>query len=62
MRCCRDGWSAAELNGIDDEVVQAVEQAIRFAERSAFPDPSTLYDYVQSHPIHLPTCSGTQAQ
>jgi TPP-dependent pyruvate/acetoin dehydrogenase alpha subunit len=45
-----DGFSHAELAAIEAEVVQAVAEAIRFAEESPFPDPSTLYDYLYSNP------------
>lgn len=48
------GCSEAEMNGIEAEVVHAVEEAIRFAEESAFPDPVTLYDYMFSNPVLYP--------
>jgi len=45
------GFSGDELAGIDAEVVEAVAEAVRFAEQSAFPDPSSLYDYMYSDPL-----------
>lgn len=39
-----------EVSAIDAEVEQIVEDAVRFAEESPEPDPSTLYDYVYSNP------------
>lgn len=47
-----EGFSEAELAAIDAEVLEAVRQAIRFAEESPLPDPAALYDYLYSHPIH----------
>lgn len=48
------GHDAAELEAIEREVDEAVAEAIRFAEDSPLPDPSTLYDYMYSNPIRYP--------
>lgn len=52
-----DGVDESELDAIEEEVVTAVQQAVRFAESSEFPHPETLYDYLFSHPIHVPASS-----
>jgi acetoin:2,6-dichlorophenolindophenol oxidoreductase subunit alpha len=49
-----DGASDTELKAIQDEVIVAVAEAIRFAEESPLPDPSTLYEYMYSNPINYP--------
>jgi pyruvate dehydrogenase E1 component alpha subunit len=43
--------TAAELQAIEDEVQQAVADALDFARRSPFPDPSELYDDMYAVPI-----------
>lgn len=48
------GFSDARLEAIEGEVVDAVAEAIRFAEDSPLPDPATVYDYMYSHPIRYP--------
>jgi TPP-dependent pyruvate/acetoin dehydrogenase alpha subunit len=45
------GFAEAELKELEDEAVAAVQEAIRFAEASALPDPATLHDYLYSHPV-----------
>jgi pyruvate dehydrogenase E1 component alpha subunit len=45
------GMSDGDLKRIEDEVEASIAQAIEFAEQSAYPDPSTLYDYLYSNPI-----------
>ena len=44
----------ADLQAIDQAVADDVSAAVSFAEESAYPDPSTLYDYMYSNPIHYP--------
>jgi TPP-dependent pyruvate/acetoin dehydrogenase alpha subunit len=44
------GFDGSELTAIETEVAAAVGAAIRFAEESPWPDPSTLYDYLYSSP------------
>ena len=48
------GCSDAALKAIEEEVVAAVKEAIRFGEESPLPDVATLYDYMYSQPIHYP--------
>jgi pyruvate dehydrogenase E1 component alpha subunit len=50
----KNGFREAELESIESEAVAAVQEAIRFAEGSPFPEPSTLYDYMYSNPILYP--------
>ena len=40
-----------ELNAIDSEVDAQMEEAVRFADESPVPDPSTLTDYVYTEPV-----------
>jgi TPP-dependent pyruvate/acetoin dehydrogenase alpha subunit len=49
-----EGCSDAELKAIEEQVGATVKEAIRFAEESPFPDTTTLYDNMYSHPIHYP--------
>lgn len=49
-----DNFSEIELKAIEDEVATTVEAAIQFGEESPLPDPTTLYDYMYSHPINYP--------
>jgi TPP-dependent pyruvate/acetoin dehydrogenase alpha subunit len=46
-----EGVGESELASIEEEVETMVQDAIQFAEASAFPDPASLYDYLYSHPI-----------
>src|SRR5262249_42078436 len=48
-----DGFAESELNSIEHEVSAAVDAAVEFAESSASPDLSTLYDYLYSDPIDV---------
>lgn len=50
----REGFAETELKNIEDEEVIAVAEAIRFAEESPLPDPSTLYEYMFCQPINYP--------
>lgn len=43
-----EGINRAELDALEDEVAVAIEEAIRFAEESPFPDPATLYENLYS--------------
>ena len=43
-----EGFTESELAEFESEVASAIQEAIRFAEESAFPDPATLYDYLNS--------------
>ena len=45
------GFAPAELRALEDEVTQAVAQAIEFAEHSPLPDPTDLHQYAYSTPI-----------
>jgi acetoin:2,6-dichlorophenolindophenol oxidoreductase subunit alpha len=45
------GFSASELESIEEHVLTTVKDAIQFAEDSAMPDPAGLYDYLYSNPI-----------
>jgi TPP-dependent pyruvate/acetoin dehydrogenase alpha subunit len=49
-----EGFGESELKSIEDEVAQAVRDAIRFGDESPLPDPATLYDYMYSNPIDYP--------
>jgi TPP-dependent pyruvate/acetoin dehydrogenase alpha subunit len=49
-----EGFSGAELESIEGEVVAAVHEAIRFGEESPLPDPADLYAYMYSNPILYP--------
>ena len=40
-----------QLDQIDSEVRQQVEEAVRFAEESPFPDPEELYTDIYANPI-----------
>jgi pyruvate dehydrogenase E1 component alpha subunit len=42
--------SAAELRQIEQQVQDEVDEAVRFAEESPFPDPSTLLDHLYAQP------------
>jgi len=46
-----EGFDEGELQAMESEVVDSVNQAIRFAEASPLPSPAGLYDYLYSHPI-----------
>jgi pyruvate dehydrogenase E1 component alpha subunit len=51
----REGVLTAEQREqIDRDAIQRVEEAVEFAERSPFPDPSSLYDdvYVLDEQVH----------
>jgi TPP-dependent pyruvate/acetoin dehydrogenase alpha subunit len=47
----KEGFTGAELNEIESEVIDTVNQAIRFGEESPSPNPAALYDYLCSQPI-----------
>jgi len=51
QRLVADGFADSELDSIEHEVSAAVEAAVEFAESSASPELSTLYDYLYSDPI-----------
>jgi pyruvate dehydrogenase E1 component alpha subunit len=46
-----EGFTDVELAAIESEVADTVNQAIRFAEESASPNPATLFDHLFSHPV-----------
>jgi acetoin:2,6-dichlorophenolindophenol oxidoreductase subunit alpha len=52
------GMSEAALTAIECEVSDAVSASIRFAEESAAPDPTRLYEYLYSTPISGAAPSG----
>lgn len=41
----------SELVSVEQEVIRAVEEAVRFAEESPSPNPKALYDYLHSTPV-----------
>jgi pyruvate dehydrogenase E1 component alpha subunit len=45
------GFSGDELSQMEHEVATAVAEAIRFAESSGAPHPSSLFDYLYSNPL-----------
>jgi pyruvate dehydrogenase E1 component alpha subunit len=45
------GFSETELATVEQEVAQAVQEAIRFADESPLPDPASLYDDLYSCPV-----------
>lgn len=57
-----EGASENELGRIEQEVIQEVTAAIRFAEESPLPDPATLYDFMFSNPISYPEKRDVQAR
>jgi TPP-dependent pyruvate/acetoin dehydrogenase alpha subunit len=46
-----EGWSDAELQGVEDEVTEEVTEALRFAEHSPTPDVATLHEYMYATPL-----------
>lgn len=46
-----NGIGDSELSMIEDEIVKAVRDAIRFGEESSLPDPATLFDFMHSDPV-----------
>lgn len=46
-----EGFAAAELKAIEDEVECELTAAIRFGESSALPDPKSLFDFMFATPI-----------
>lgn len=51
------GFTEVELSGIDKEVADAVARSIAFAEASAIPDPSEVYQHMYANPILYPATS-----
>jgi acetoin:2,6-dichlorophenolindophenol oxidoreductase subunit alpha len=47
-----EGVKEAELVAIENEVVAAVEESVRFGEESPLPKPEDLYDNLYSRPVH----------
>ena len=56
----QQGWSEGDLSAIESEVKEAVEQAIAYADESAFPDPADRYQHMYSNPINYPPQPWTQ--
>jgi TPP-dependent pyruvate/acetoin dehydrogenase alpha subunit len=56
------GVSAQELDGIEEEAVSAVAEAIRFGEQSPLPSADSLYDYMYSRPILYPRVPANRAR
>ncbi len=52
----QQGFSESALTGIESEVAEAVQEAIRFAQESPLPSADTLFDYMYSHPPANPSC------
>jgi len=50
----KEGFSDADLKRIENEVAEAVREAIRFAQASPLPTPDTLFDYMYSNPPPTP--------
>ena len=48
------GVAAAEIDRIEQEVAAEVADAVTFARQSPMPDPTELYDFMFSNPIHYP--------
>jgi len=48
------GLSESELRAIEQEVVDAVAQAIEFAQQSRLPNPDDVYEFMYANPIHYP--------
>jgi pyruvate dehydrogenase E1 component alpha subunit len=51
QRLIHDGFTDASLTAIENEVAEAVSDAIRFAVESPLPTPESLFDNMYSHPI-----------
>lgn len=49
-----EGFEDKDLIDIQDEVLASVQEAIRFGEESALPDPASVYDFMFSNPINYP--------
>jgi acetoin:2,6-dichlorophenolindophenol oxidoreductase subunit alpha len=54
QRLLQEGFKDADLTAIEQEVTEAVADAIRFASESPLPSAETLFDYMYSHPIGPP--------
>jgi TPP-dependent pyruvate/acetoin dehydrogenase alpha subunit len=52
------GMADAGLILMEDEVAREVDHAVRFAESSPFPDPSSVFDHLFSNPIRYPPTGG----
>jgi TPP-dependent pyruvate/acetoin dehydrogenase alpha subunit len=50
----KEGVAEAVIARIEHEVVAEVSDAVAFARESPMPDPSEVYDYLFSNPIHYP--------
>jgi TPP-dependent pyruvate/acetoin dehydrogenase alpha subunit len=50
----QDGAAEAVVAQVEEDVAIEVTDAVRFARESPNPDPSQLYDYLFSNPIHYP--------
>jgi acetoin:2,6-dichlorophenolindophenol oxidoreductase subunit alpha len=50
----QDGVAERAIARIEEEVAAEVADAVVFARESALPDPSEVYDYLFSNPIHYP--------
>lgn len=50
-----NGIPEAELSTIEDQVTKSIAAAVTFARDSPLPDPSEVYNYMYSDPIHYPT-------
>jgi acetoin:2,6-dichlorophenolindophenol oxidoreductase subunit alpha len=48
------GIGEAEIGAIERDVAAEVADAVTFARESPLPDPSEVYDYLFSNPIHYP--------
>lgn len=59
-RLLSQGFDEPELRAIETEVERTVQDAISFAESSAYPDSAGLYDYLFSQPIKAPASSSSK--
>jgi TPP-dependent pyruvate/acetoin dehydrogenase alpha subunit len=48
----RDGFSDTDLQEIEDEVAEAVDEAIQFGTASSPPDPAAVNDHLYVMPVH----------
>jgi acetoin:2,6-dichlorophenolindophenol oxidoreductase subunit alpha len=48
------GIAEEEMSQVEREVLAEVTEAAAFAESSAFPNPTDVFDYMFSNPIHYP--------
>jgi pyruvate dehydrogenase E1 component alpha subunit len=57
----QQGFDDSQLQAIEDEVMAAVAEAVRFAEESPLPETATLYENMYSNPINYPAVRAASA-